>query len=136
MTGAELAVAYLAARVCTCGIWVAAGLYKAMHFEQTVQEIAHHGVPAPRLVLPIVLLMEFGGSALLIANSYVWAVCLVWIAFLFPATAVYHGRFITPQRTIDFLQLVMFWKNVSILGGLLALLLLDASRPAWLLGAH
>ena len=34
--------------------------------------------------------------------------------------------------TIDFLQWVMFWKNVSIAGGLIALILLDASRPAWL----
>jgi hypothetical protein len=35
------------------------------------------------------------------------------------------------QGTIDFGQWVTFWKNVSIAGGLLALLL-DTSRPAWL----
>lgn len=132
MTGVE-PLAYLAARFFSCGIWIAAGLYKAMHFEQTVQEMTHLRIPAPRLVLPLVLTMEMLGSALLIADRYVWAVCLVWIVFIFPASAIYHGRFVTPERGIDFVQFVMFWKNVSILGGLIAVILLDPSRPGWLL---
>ena len=134
MTGAE-PLAYLAARVFSCGIWIAAGLYKAMHFEHTVEEMAHHRIPAPRLVLPLVLAMELVGSAMLILDAYAWAVSLAWIVFIFPASAVYHGRFVTPQRGIDFVQFVLFWKNVSILGGLIALVLLDPSRPAWLLRA-
>jgi uncharacterized membrane protein YphA (DoxX/SURF4 family) len=134
MTGVE-PIAFLAARVLSCGIWTAAGLYKAMHFAQTVEEMTQHGIPAPRLVLPLVLTIELLGSALLIADWHVWAVCLAWIVFIFPASAVYHGRFVTPQRTIDFVQFALFWKNVSILGGLIAVILLDPSRPAWLLRA-
>ena len=132
MTGIE-PMAYLAARVLSCGVWIPAGLYKAMHFEETVEEIADHGVPLARLVLPVVLLIEFGGSALVLADFYTWAACLVWIAFLFPASYVYHGKFVTPGGGIDFVQMVMFFKNVSILGGLIALIMLDPSRPAWLL---
>jgi len=48
MSGAELA--YLAARVLSCGIWVAAGLHKAMHYRNNLVEMAHLGVPLPRLV--------------------------------------------------------------------------------------
>jgi hypothetical protein len=29
--------------------------------------------------------------------------------------------------------MLLFWKNVSIMGGLIALILLDPSRPDWLL---
>jgi uncharacterized membrane protein YphA (DoxX/SURF4 family) len=134
MTGIE-PLAYLAARVFSCGIWTAAGLYKALHFEQTVAEMTHLRIPAARLVLPLVLAMELGGSAMLILDAWAWAVALAWIVFIFPASAIYHGRFVTPQRTIDFVQFVLFWKNVSILGGLIALILLDPSRPDWLLRA-
>ena len=47
----------------------------------------------------------------------------------------YHGRFVTPAGGIDFVQYLLFWKNVSIMGGLVALILLDPARPAWLLPA-
>ncbi len=132
MTGME-PLAYLAARIFTCGLWIAAGTHNAMHFEKTAQGIADHGIPLPRLVLPIVLLMDFGGAALLLADLYTWAVCLVWIAFLFLASYCYHRRWMTPEGELDLIQYSQFWKNVSIVGGLIALILLDPSRPDWLL---
>ena len=133
MTGIE-PLAYLAARFFSCGIWIAAGLYKAAHYEQTVKEIADHGIPLPRLVLPLVLLTEFAGAAMLIADFHVWAACLWWIAFMIPASWTYHAKFMfTREGGIDFVQFLLFWKNVSILGGLVALILLDPGRPAWLL---
>jgi putative oxidoreductase len=131
MTGIDPMV-YLAARVLSCGLWIPAGLYKIMHFEQTVEEIRHLHVPLPRLVLPSVIAIELVGSALMIFDVHVWAVALAWMAFMVPATAIVHGRWVTPQRTIDFVQFVLFWKNVSLAGGLIALIALDASRPAWL----
>lgn len=132
MTGVE-PLAYLAARIFTCGIWLSSGLHAAMHFEKTTQVIAGNGIGLPRLVLPIVLLMEFGGSALVLADQYTWAACLVWIAFLFPATYFYHRQLVTPEGGIDLIQYTQFWKNVSMVGGLIALILLDPSRPGWLL---
>jgi putative oxidoreductase len=130
MTGAELA--YLAARVLTCGIWVAAGLHKATHYQANIAEMGHLGVPLPRLVLPLVLVLEMVGALLLIIDMYVWAVCLAWLIFLVPASWMYHFKFMIKDGTIVFPQFVTGWKNVSIAGGLIALILLDASRPAWL----
>jgi uncharacterized membrane protein YphA (DoxX/SURF4 family) len=130
MTGAELA--YLVARILTCGIWVAAGLHKATHYRHNLVEMAHLGVPLPSIVLPAVLVLEMVGAALLIADSYVWAVSIAWLIFIVPATWIYHFRFMVQDGTIVFPQFVTAWKNVSIAGGLLALILLDASRPDWL----
>ena len=124
-------LAYLAARVLTCGIWIAGGLYKAGHFDAKVAEMAQHRIPWPRLVLPVVLALELIGAALLIANLYVWAVALAWIAFLIPASVIYH--WFVRENKFDFVQYLLFWKNVSIMGGLVALVLLDPSRPDWLL---
>ncbi len=130
MTGEELA--YLVARVLTCGIWVTAGLHKATHYAHNITEMGQLGVPLPRLVLPCVLALEMVGAVLLIANHYVWAVCIAWLAFLVPASWLYHFRFMIKDGTIVFPQFVTGWKNVSIAGGLLALILLDSSRPDWL----
>ena len=126
------ATAYLIARVLTCGIWIAAGLHKAAHYRANIAEMGHLGVPLPRLVLPIVLILEFLGSAMLILDYYVWLASLAWLIFLVPASWLYHFRFMIQSGTINFPQLVTGWKNVSIAGGLVALILLDASRPAWL----
>jgi putative oxidoreductase len=133
MTGAE--IAYLAARILSCGIWVAAGLHKATHYEKNIAEMTHLGVPLPRLVLPLVLVLEMVGAALLIVDHYVWAVALAWLVFLIPASWMYHFRFMIKDGAIDFPQFVTGWKNVSIAGGLIALMLLDSSRPAWLFPA-
>jgi putative oxidoreductase len=123
---------YLVARVLTCGIWIAAGFYKATHFVDTTKEMASHGIPAVSYVLVLVIALELLGSVGLIIDSYVWFICLAWLIFMVPASYLYHFRFMLRDGTIDFLQWVMFWKNVSIAGGLIALILLDQNRPDWL----
>ena len=125
-------VAYLLARVLTCGIWVAAGLHKATHYQANIVEMGHLGVPWPRLVLPLVLILEMVGATLMVVDKYVWLVSLAWTLFMIPATWLYHVKFMMKEGTIVFPQFVTGWKNVSIAGGLLALVLLDTSRPAWL----
>jgi len=132
MTGIE-SLAYLAVRLLTCTSWISSGLEAAMRFEHTAAVMARKGIPRSRQVLPLVLIMELGGAALVLADLYAWAVSLVWIAFLLLATYYYHRRWFTPQREFDQFQYVQFWKNVSMMGGLVALILLDASRPDWLL---
>ena len=132
MIGIE-AFAYLVARILTCGIWVAAGLHNVAHFKQTAQDMARRGIPASKLSLIVVLAMEAVGTVLVLANIYVWAVCLAWGAFLIPASYIYHRKWVTPQVTFDMMQYILFWKNVSMFGGLIAVILLDPSRPAWLL---
>jgi uncharacterized membrane protein YphA (DoxX/SURF4 family) len=132
MSGEELV--YLLARILTCGIWIGAGLYKATHFEHTVRDISAHGIPFARLVLPCVLVLELGGSLLLILDQWVSLVAIAWLIFLVPASWIYHGRVMVKDGTIDFVHWILFWKIVSIAGGLLALILLDPGRPAWLGG--
>ena len=94
--------------------------------------MGHLGVPLPRLVLPLVLLLEMVGAVLMVVDRYVWLVVAAWIAFMIPASGLYHVKFMMKDGTIVFPQFVTGWKNVSIAGGLLALMLLDTSRPAWL----
>jgi len=122
---------YLLIRVLSCGIFFFAGIYKASHYSETVLDMTQHRVPWPRYVLAGVIAMELMGCVLLIGNIQVWAVALVWIAFTIPASWLYHWP-IRIGGTIVFPQLVQFSKNLSILGGLLALMMLDPAKPVWL----
>lgn len=121
---------FMLARWLTCGIWIGAGIYKAFHAKQTIEEMRHNGVPFAKYLLAPVIVLELGGSILLITNTYVWAVALIWIAFILVSTPFYHFKFYTPDGQFVFPQMVQTTKNLSIIGGLLCLMLLDPSKPA------
>jgi uncharacterized membrane protein YphA (DoxX/SURF4 family) len=125
-------IVFTLARFLTCGIWVGAGLYKLFHFHETLEDMAANGVPLPRLAFWPVVAVELIGSVLIGTNTQVWAVALAWIGFILVATPLYHFRMYTPDGRLVFPQLVQTTKNVTIIGGLLALILLDPSTPAWL----
>lgn len=124
---------YLVARILSCGVWTGAGIYKAFHYSQTVEEMTHLGVPLARFALVPVLILELVGSLMLVFNIQVWAVALVWIAFVIVATPFYHFKWRTPTGQFVFPQMVQTTKNLCIIGGLLLLILADPHKPAWLI---
>lgn len=123
---------YLIARIATCGVWVGAGVFKAAHIPQTIEEMKHNKVPLAAAALPFVLFLELAGSLAIIAGYYVSAVAAAWIVFTVLATPFYHCRWYCSEGKFIFPQMVQFTKNLSIIGGLLALILLDPNKPAWL----
>ncbi len=128
----EAQIIFSLARWLTCGVWIGAGIYKAFHYRQTIGEMTHNGIPFAQFLLIPVLVLEMAGSLLLIANFYVWAVAVAWIAFLILATPFYHFGWYTKDGKFVFPQMVQTTKNLSMMGGLLCLILLDPSTPAYL----
>lgn len=123
---------YLIARVATCGVWVGAGIYKAAHIRQTIAEMKHNNVPFAAAILPPVILLELTGSLAIVADFHVSVVAMAWVAFTIFATPFYHFRWYGDDGGFNFPQMIQFTKNLSIIGGLLTLVLLDPSKPAWL----
>jgi uncharacterized membrane protein YphA (DoxX/SURF4 family) len=127
-------IIFTLARLLTCGIFVGAGLYKLFHHHETVKEMTGNKVPFAAVAFWPVIGLELAGSLLLVSNQYVWAVALAWIAFIVVATPLYHFRMYTPDGQFIFPQMVQTTKNLTIIGGLLALILLDPAAPRWLVG--
>jgi len=123
---------YLLARILTCGVWLPSGIGKAINFDATAGGMTRHGIPFAAYVLPFVIALELGGSILVIFNRHVSLVALTWTAFIIPATLIYHFPFYTPEGKLIFVQFILFTKNISLMGGLLALMLLDPAKPGWL----
>ena len=126
-------VAYLVGRLATCGIWAAAGLFKLFHFAGFVKKLRGHGFALPGLCAALVIALELVGSLCLAFDIEVWAVAVAWIAFTLWATWIEHRHIFDEQGAIVFPDYVQVFKNVSIIGGLIFMILLDAHRPEWLL---
>lgn len=126
-------LAYLVARLATCGIWTGAGLFKLFHFAGFAGKMKAYHFPLPALSAALVITVELVGSLCLALNFNVWAVALVWIAFTIWATWIEHRHIFDAQGAIVFPEYVQVCKNVSIIGGLIFMILLDTARPEWLL---
>ena len=122
---------YFLAKLCTCALWASTAIHTVFHYQETTQRMTQKGVPWAGVLLVPVLVMKLGGTLMLLTNYFVWAAVLAWIGFLIFVTAIFHrvydkdGKFVFPE-------MIQLTKNISLIGGLLTLLLLDPDKPQWL----
>lgn len=126
-------IAYLVARLATCGVWAGVGLFKIFHFSGFAEKMKGFGFPVPVLSAAFVIAVELVGSIFLAFNITVWAVALGWMAFTILATWIEHRHIFDKAGAVVFPEFVQVCKNISIIGGLIFMILLDPSRPSWLL---
>lgn len=148
----------LAGRLMVCSLFVGSALYQIAHFTAVRELMVQQGMPpSPRLIsvfLGLAIFLELFGSLLIALGLKVQFGALFLIAFLIPATTIFHGfwnftpamqeaRLSESQRlqledprelqrweanlaeTYD-RQKVHFMKNVAIAGALLILMAFGA----------
>ncbi len=120
---------YLAVgRVLLALLFVVAGFNKLTGFQGTVQMVAGAGFPAPELMTALAIIFELGGGVMLLLGFHARLAAWMLIAFTAIATVGYHMDF--SQQ----MQMIMFLKNLSIIGGLLYVASVGAgswSLAAW-----
>lgn len=94
-------------------IFITAGWSKIGGYAGTVQYMESAGVPG--LLLPLVILLELGGGLALLAGLGTRWLALALAGFTLAAAVLFHGNL------ADQIQSLLFWKNVAIAGGFLAL---------------
>jgi uncharacterized membrane protein YphA (DoxX/SURF4 family) len=95
--------------------------------------IRAHSIPFPVLSFWLSVAAELGGAAILLCTPYMWVACAFWLMFLVVATPIFHGHAFR-GGVIDYQQYVHIGKNLSIAGGLVALMLLDKNFVALFAG--
>ncbi|MBI5827057.1 MAG: DoxX family protein [Deltaproteobacteria bacterium] len=116
----------LIGRVLLAAVFLVAGYGKIMQPGGTQQYIASHGMPLPVLSWAAAVVFELGGGMLLVLGYRArWAAGAL-IVFTILATAVFHSQL------SDRMQMIMFMKNLAILGGLL--MVISYGPGAWSLG--
>ena len=117
----------LAGRVLMALLFVYFGYMKLMNFGGSVGYFTKWAMPAPQVMAALAVLFELGFGALLLVGWktrwMAWALAL----YVVIATAVAH-RFWTYEAAQAFNQTSHFFKNVSILGGLLYIAALGPGR--------
>jgi putative oxidoreductase len=103
----------LIARVLLGLIFVMSGFSKITGFESTQQHMASHGIPLTAVALVGAIVIEILGGLSVILGLWARAGAISLVLFLIPATLIFHTDF------GDQTQMIMFLKNLSIMGGLL-----------------
>jgi putative oxidoreductase len=126
----------LAARLLFAVLFLPAGISKLTGFGGTVGYIASIGLPLPTLGAALALIVEILGSAALLAGFGTRFAALALAAFTLVASFFFHAYWAAPADQAFVVQL-LFFKNIAVVGGLLALAAsgagdwsLDARRKA------
>lgn len=108
----------LIGRILLSLIFVLSGFDKITGWPDTQAYMASKGIPLVPVLLGVAIVLELGGG-LLVALGYRarWG-ALALIVFVVPTTLIFHNFWALagPEQQ---LQMIMFLKNLSMLGGLL-----------------
>ena len=122
----------LVGRVLLGVLFLPAGLMKLMAFAGTAGYIASAGLPLPEVGAAIAIVVEIGGGAALLAGFHARLAAQVLAVFTLVATVCFHNFWAVPADQA-FVQQLMFFKNIAVIGGLLMLAAHGAG--AWSLDA-
>jgi len=110
----------LAGRLLLAALFLPAGLGKIAGFAGTAGYIASKGLPLPELGAVIAIAVEVLGSLALIAGFGTRIAALVLAAFTLVASFIFHNYWGVPADQA-YVQQLMFFKNIGVVGGLLIL---------------
>jgi putative oxidoreductase len=123
----------LAARVLMAVLFLPAGLSKLTGFAGTVGYISSVGLPLPTVGAALALVVEIVGSLALLAGFGTRVAALVLAVFTAVASVFFHAYWAVPAEQAFVTQL-LFFKNLAVVGGLLAMAANGAG--AWSLDAR
>lgn len=118
----------LVARLLFALMFLPAGIMKITGFEGTVGYIASVGLPLATLGAVVAIIVEVAGSAALITGYGTRIAALAMAVFTLVASFFFHNYWSVPADQ-QMVQQLMFFKNIAIVGGLLALAAFGAG--AW-----
>ncbi|HRE14804.1 MAG TPA: DoxX family protein [Usitatibacteraceae bacterium] len=110
----------LTGRLLLAALFIPAGLGKITGFEGTVGYIASAGLPLPALGAAVAIAVEIGGGAALLAGFGTRLAALALALFTLVASFFFHNYWGMPADQ-QFVQQLLFFKNVAVTGGLLVL---------------
>lgn len=112
--------AALAGRLLLAALFLPAGISKLTGFEGTVGYITSVGLPLPSVAAALALVLEIAGGIALIAGAGTRIAALALALFTLVASVFFHAYWSAPADQ-QFVQQLLFFKNIAVVGGLLTL---------------
>jgi putative oxidoreductase len=110
----------LTSRLLFVALFLPAGISKLTGFTGTVGYISSVGLPLPTLGAALALVVEILGSFALLAGFGTRIAALILAVFTLVASFFFHAYWAVPADQAFVTQL-LFFKNIALVGGLLAL---------------
>ena len=123
----------LVGRLLLALLFLPAGFGKLTGFAGTVGYIASVGLPLPQVGAVLAIAVEILGGIALIVGFQTRLASLALAVFTLVATYFFHAYWAAPAEQ-QFVQQLMFFKNIAVVGGLLTLAAWGAGR--WSLDAR
>ena len=119
----------LLARLLMAALFLPAGISKIGGFAGTAGYIGSVGLPLPEVGAALAIAIEVIAPILLIIGLYTRPAALVLAVFTLVATVLFHNYWAMPAEQ-QFMQSLMFFKNIGVVGGLLAIAAFGAGKFA------
>ena len=123
----------LAGRLLLALLFLPAGIAKLTGFAGTVGYISSVGLPLPQVAAALALTVEIIGGLALVAGFGTRLAALVLALFTLVASLFFHNYWAVPADQ-QFMQQLLFFKNIAVTGGLLTLAAFGAG--AWSIDAR
>ena len=117
----------LVGRLVMSWIFLSSGFTKLTDVAAFSAGLAKRGVPAPSFMGWLGAIVEFGGGVLILLGLKIRYAAILVILFVIVATLIAHRYWEYPVDQIV-AQRTNFWKNITIIGGLLFMFLAGAGR--------
>jgi putative oxidoreductase len=117
----------LVGRLAMSWIFLSSGWGKLTDVAAFSAGLAKRGVPAPSFMGWLGAIVEFGGGVLILLGLKIRYAAILMILFVIVATLISHRYWEYPVDQIV-AQRTNFWKNITIIGGLLFMFLAGAGR--------
>ena len=105
-------------RILIVALFLPAGLSKLTGFEGTLGYFSSLGIPAPTLALAATIVIEIVGGIALLVGFKTRLVAIIMALFTLAAAVTGHAFWAAPADAAFIAQL-LFFKNISVMGGLL-----------------
>ena len=117
----------LVGRLLLAALFIISGFGKIGGFEGTAGYIASKGLPMPQVLAALTILVELGGGILLAVGFKARWAALAIAVFTLLAAVLFHNFWTVdgPARMGEFNN---FWKNISIVGGMLMVVAFGPGR--------
>ncbi len=110
----------LVGRLLLALLFLPAGIGKITGFVGTVGYITSAGLPMPTVAAVIALTVEIVGGLALISGFGIRIAAMVLAVFTLVASVFFHNYWAVPTDQ-QFVQQLLFFKNIAVVGGLLVL---------------
>lgn len=127
ITGGARDGVLLVARVLLGAIFVQSGFGKLAGLAAFTAGMQAQGVPMASITAPLGAMIECFGGLAIVLGAWTWLAASLVAAFTVVATLIAHRFWAAPAEQ-QMMQHIQFMKNLSIIGGLLALATAGAGR--------